>query len=370
VASGNLFGGIETVLVSLARLRHLSPSMIPSFAVCFPGRLEEELRRTGVAVHNLGTVRVRRPWTVVRARRALGRLLPTIGADVVVCHGPWTRALLGPTVQRAGVSLVFFMHGFGQPGHWLERWAQLVRPQLALSNSYAVHRELQATCRETPCEVAYYPVDLTPASLGGEERAALRRELDTAANEVVIAQPSRMEPFKGQLPDTGWKCWMIGGAQRPSEEVYAQQLRHRAKALGLQDRVKFAGQRNDVARLLAAADIHCQPNAGPEPFGITFVEGLAAGLPVVSTAMGGALEIVTDRCGMLCPPEPALLAAALQRLVQDGGLRAALGAAGPARAKELCDPQTRMNQLADLLRTAAGSRRSSSAGAQDGRRRS
>src|ERR1700741_4890740 len=38
VTSGNLFGGIETVLVTLARLRHLCPSMIPSFAVCFPGR--------------------------------------------------------------------------------------------------------------------------------------------------------------------------------------------------------------------------------------------------------------------------------------------------------------------------------------------
>ncbi len=363
MASGNLFGGIETVLVTLARLRHLCPSMIPSFAVCFPGRLEEELRRTGAAVHNLGAVRVRRPWTVVRARRALGRLLPTIGADVVVCHGTWTRALLGPAAQRAGVPLVFFMHGFGQPGHWLERWAQRVRPQLALSNSQAVHRELQATCPDTRCEVAYYPVDVRPASLGGEERAALRRELDTAADEVVIAQPSRMEPFKGhalhlealaRLPDTGWKCWMIGGAQRPSEEVYAQQLRHKAEDLGLQDRVKFVGQRKDVARLLAAADIHCQPNTGPEPFGITFVEGLAAGLPVVSTAMGGALEIVTDRCGMLCPPEPAPLAAALQRLVQDGGLRAALGQAGPARARELCDPQTRMNHLAHPVADRGG----------------
>ena len=50
-----------------------------------------------------------------------------------------------------------------------------------------------------------------------------------------------------------------------------------------------------VPRLMAAADIYCQPNTTPEPFGIAFVEALAAGVPVVTTAMGGPLEIVDDR---------------------------------------------------------------------------
>jgi len=375
VTSGNLFGGIETVLVTLARLRHLCPSMIPSFAVCFPGRLEEELRRTGAPVYNLGAVRVRHPWSVLRARLALGRLLHSSGADVVVCHGAWSHALLGPAAQRAGVRLVFFMHGFGQPHHWLERWAQRVSPQLALANSQAVQRELKKAFPDTPCDVAYCPVDLAPASLDESERVALRRELDTIPGEVVIVHVSRMEPLKGhalhlealaRLPDTGWKCWMIGGAQRPLEERYSQRLRDLTDNLGLRHRVRFVGQRKDVARLLAAADTYCQPNTGPEGFGLTFVEALAAGLPVVSTAMGGALEIVTDRCGILCPPEPAPLAAALHRLVQDGGLRTALGKAGPPRAKELCDPPTRMNELADLLWSAASSRSPSSANRQNG----
>ena len=50
-----------------------------------------------------------------------------------------------------------------------------------------------------------------------------------------------------------------------------------------------------------AADIHCQPNTAPEPFGLVFVEALYAGLPVVTTALGGALEILTDACGVLVP---------------------------------------------------------------------
>ena len=57
----------------------------------------------------------------------------------------------------------------------------------------------------------------------------------------------------------------------------------------------------DVPRLLAAADIHCQPNISPEPFGIAFIEALAAGLPVVTSAIGGAIEIVDDTCGRLVP---------------------------------------------------------------------
>ena len=65
--------------------------------------------------------------------------------------------------------------------------------------------------------------------------------------------------------------------------------------------MRFLGERRDVAACMRAADIHCQPNTAPEPFGLAFVEALYAGLPVVTTALGGALEILTDACGVLVP---------------------------------------------------------------------
>jgi len=105
-----------------------------------------------------------------------------------------------------------------------------------------------------------------------------------------------------------------------------------------------------VRRLLAAADIHCQPNRDPEPFGNAFIEALHAGLPVVSTRMGGAAEIVTEACGVLVEPADAEgLAGALGRLVADPDARARLGAAGPSRAAELCDPARMLRRLADVL---------------------
>jgi glycosyltransferase involved in cell wall biosynthesis len=106
-----------------------------------------------------------------------------------------------------------------------------------------------------------------------------------------------------------------------------------------------------VPRLMAAADIYCQPNLTPEPFGIAFVEALAAGLPVVTTAAGGALEILDEQCGVLVPDStPAAIAAALQRLIDTPSLRALLSAAAPAQANRISDPAARLAEIRDLVR--------------------
>jgi glycosyltransferase involved in cell wall biosynthesis len=112
--------------------------------------------------------------------------------------------------------------------------------------------------------------------------------------------------------------------------------------------VRFLGQRRDVLDLMHASDIHCQPNVGPEPFGIVFIEALYAELPLVTTRMGGALEIVNESCGVLVSPDPESVAAALDRLRRDSSERRRLGANGPARARALCNPL----QQAEALKAA------------------
>jgi glycosyltransferase involved in cell wall biosynthesis len=80
-----------------------------------------------------------------------------------------------------------------------------------------------------------------------------------------------------------------------------------------------------------------------------------ARLPVIGAALGGAREIVTPATGVLAAPgDAAATADALRVLIGDGALRARLGAAGPARARELCDPAAQMRRLHDLLAEAAG----------------
>jgi glycosyltransferase involved in cell wall biosynthesis len=105
--------------------------------------------------------------------------------------------------------------------------------------------------------------------------------------------------------------------------------------------------------LLSAADLLCQPNLTPEPFGIAFVEALAAGLPVVASRAGGAAEIVDDSCGLLVPPgDAASLGAALERLVAEPMLRGRLSANAPARARQLSDPVVQLGHLAQVLSTS------------------
>jgi glycosyltransferase involved in cell wall biosynthesis len=144
-------------------------------------------------------------------------------------------------------------------------------------------------------------------------------------------------------------AWIVGGAQRPHERAYLAELEAQAAAASIADRVRFLGQRADVPQLLAAADVHCQPNISPEPLGLAFIEALNAGLPVVSTRMGGAAEIVTERCGVLVDPGDATaLADVLRRLIADPLERARLGEAGPARAAVLSDPARVLRRLSGL----------------------
>jgi glycosyltransferase involved in cell wall biosynthesis len=360
VNAGNLYGGIENLLVTLARLRHLCPEMEPQFALCFEGRLSGELRDAGAAVHLLGAVRVSRPWTVWLARRRLGRLLERVRPDVVVCHGCWPHALFAKVARRRRLPLVFWAHGLLAGRHWLERWAGRVRPDLVLANSRATEATLANLFPGVRSEVLYLPVPAPDLPDREAVRRRVRAELGTPEHAAVIIQVSRLEPLKGhrlllealaglrEVP--GWECWIVGGAQRPAERTYRAELLHEADRLALDGRVRFLGERADVPRLLAAADVYCQPNTGPESFGISFVEAMYAGLPVVTTAMGGAVEILDETCGLLVSPADVQgLSGSLARLLQEPGVRLRLGKSAPARARHLCDPETQMDLLGQLL---------------------
>jgi glycosyltransferase involved in cell wall biosynthesis len=361
VNAGNLYGGIETLLVTLARHRALCPEVDPEFALFFEGRLSGELRAANVPVHRLGEARVSRPWTVLRARRRLRELLRAGRFDAVVTHGCWSHAIAAPAARRRGVPLVFWAHNIQGRWHLLERWARWAPPDLVLANSRATEASVRANLFPSArTEVVYLPVAAPQLPDRAAVRDEVRRALLTQQAAVVIVTACRLEPWKGhgllldalgrlaKLP--GWECWVAGGPQRPEEQDYFDGLRSQAIWRGIDNRVWFLGQRSDVGRLLAAADVHCQPNTAPEPFGIAFVEALYAGLPVVTTHMGGAVEIIREDCGVLVPPGDAgALAAALHELIGDAERRRRLGQRGPARAAELCDPARQLRKLQELL---------------------
>ncbi len=365
IYGGFLFGGIENMLVTMARSESLAPGLRQEFALCHRGRLWRELSVAGVPLHDLGNVRVSRPWSMLRAGLRLGRLLRRHRFDCVVIHSAWSHAIFSPRFRRARLPLIFWLHDRASGGHWTERWAARTPPDLAICNSRFTLTTLPAIFPHTPAEVLYCPVTDTIPHLAPRERAAVRAQFQVQPDELVIVIACRLEAWKGHqlllaalhnLPAEAqaapWKLWIIGGVQRPSEQIYADELRRQAESQ-LPGRVQFLGQRDDVPRLYAAADLHCQPNLQPEPFGIAWVEALYAGLPVITTALGGALEIITAGCGVLVPAGDAgALTAALARLMRDPVQRRNLSAHGPARAAELSSPALLMPRFLQILETA------------------
>jgi glycosyltransferase involved in cell wall biosynthesis len=101
---------------------------------------------------------------------------------------------------------------------------------------------------------------------------------------------------------------------------------------------------------MKAADLFCQANEGPEPFGVVFAEALLSGIPVVTVDLGGAPEIVAENCGRLVPAhDQDALAAALRTLIGDAALRQRLGACGPSHAKSRVAPDVVLAQLMRAL---------------------
>ncbi len=358
--AGNLYGGIERLLATLASGRHAVPDMEPEFALTFRGQLWDELRAADVAVHDLGPVRFSRPWTLWRARRRLRALLRARRYAVAVTHACWPHAAFAPVVRRAGVRLVNWVHDVLSGQNWVERWAGRTPPDLVVANGRYSAGRAGVVFPASPRVVHHAAVEAQAVPDRAARRSAIRSKLGTSTDTVVVLQASRLERCKGHavhidalgrlrsLP--GWELWMTGDPQKAGEAAYLNELRRQADRCGIAERVKFVGHWRQLAELLAAADIFCQPNVEPESFGLVFIEALYAGLPVVAAAAGGPMEILDATCGVLVPPgDAAALARALGGLIGDPARRQQLAAAGPALARELCDPDRQLRRLAGLL---------------------
>ncbi|WNG44223.1 glycosyltransferase [Archangium minus] len=356
LAAGNLYGGVESFLVTLAR----SPRRLEHrFALFFEGRLASELRAAGADVEVLGPARLGRPWTLVGPQLRLRRLLSTWRPDLVLSHSTWLKLVAAPALP--GYRQALFVHGQMDPRNRLDKLTARFPPRALLANSeFSAASASTLMPRLTPL-VAGCPVeDRTPKEPG--VRQAVRQELGVSEETTVILQVSRMEPGKGhallvealaQLERHGaWECWLVGGTQRPEEQSYVERLRAQVAERGLTERVRFLGQRSDIPRLLTGADVFCHPNVVPEGFGIVFIEAMYAGLPVLTTDIGGAREIVDESCGARVQPRADAVTEVLAHWLADPGQRQALGRAGRQRAERLCLPSIRVGLVEDALERA------------------
>jgi len=128
------------------------------------------------------------------------------------------------------------------------------------------------------------------------------------------------------------------------DDGIGSKLKKKIRDLGIDEHVRFLGQRRDVPELLQVSDIGllCSHEEG---FSNALLEYMAAGLPVVATNVGGNAEAVIDGVtGLLVPAKnPDALARAILRLVHDPAARQGMGTAGRTRVQQNFSLETCLN---------------------------
>jgi glycosyltransferase involved in cell wall biosynthesis len=201
-------------------------------------------------------------------------------------------------------------------------------------------------------EVVHNPVDLARWDPERIDRAEARARLGVAGTRaVLLGVVAQLSPWKGQ--DTAIEALrllvregldahllLIGSAKfvarstRFDNEAYVAGLRAEVARAGLEDRVDWLGERDDVPELVRALDILLLPSR-EEPFGRALIEAMALRIPVIATSVGGPPEIVDDgeQGYLLAPEQPQAWAQAIARIAGNPPLAQAMGRAGRERVE-------------------------------------
>jgi glycosyltransferase involved in cell wall biosynthesis len=321
------WGGVHVVTETLARGLAARGHDITIYGA--PGSILEE-RMRGVApfepiLHGMDL----HPMTLMKARRALRR----DRADVVIAMMKKDVRLTVPAAWSLGIPSIV-RHANDRPlKGWIYDQALFGwLPALHIANSHATRDTLLRSASWLPADrVMVIHNGTTPGAIDDAPPAALGLE----PGALAIGFIGRLEKRKGLLDlMTAWpqvaravpRAHLVIAGKGPDEE----QARRIA---GDTPRIHWLGYRADVPSLLRSLDVAVVPSHW-EGFGLSALEAMIAGLPVVAANASSLPEIVTDGVtGLLVEPgNPAALAEAMVRLSEDSSLRARMGAAGRQRA--------------------------------------
>jgi glycosyltransferase involved in cell wall biosynthesis len=210
---------------------------------------------------------------------------------------------------------------------------ELVAAHIAVSDFVARSLAQAEFVPPQAIDIIEHGVDV--AKLAATDGRKVRQELGVGARSIV-ACASRMAPEKGvdvlirAFARTPGDALLVLAGGGPDVE----RCRELARELGVADRVRFLGLRNDVAAIFASCDIAVVPSRAPEAFGLAVIEAMAVGKPVIVSDAGAMPELVAHgAAGIVVPPANVdALADALGRLLRDRAAAVALGQAAQRRA--------------------------------------
>jgi glycosyltransferase involved in cell wall biosynthesis len=200
--------------------------------------------------------------------------------------------------------------------------------------SRAIERKIASEARDTvPVQLIYNGVDLDRYEHQPPD-PLLRGQLGIPRDAPLAGVVARLEPEKGH--PTLLEAWPLVLRSVPDAYLLVvgegderEALERQVSALGIASRVVFTGRRDDVPAVTAALDVAVLPSYR-EAQGLTILEAMALGRPVVASNVGGIPEMIDNGVsGLLVPPhDTGALAAAITRVLQDRPFAEALGDAG------------------------------------------
>lgn len=328
-------GGAELVMLRLSEaLRERGHRIVPVGPATGCGWLAEQYRARGFVPR---TFWLRHPLDFTCLREMIA-MLRAERVEVVHSH-EFTMALYGTACSRwLGRPHVITMHG-NQTMTRRARRRVLLRAAFRYS---AATVAVSADTKRFLDAALHLPGDLVrvvangvPLQAGNRERG--RAELAIAPEERLVLAVGSLVPRKGHAvliralaalgSDVSWRLAIAGGgAERDGLAALAGEL-------GVQERVRLLGHRDDVPDLTAACDVFAMPSLW-EGLPLALLEAMVAGKGIVASRTAGIPEAITDGVeGMLTTPgDVPELAAALRRLLTNGEWRTRLALAAQARA--------------------------------------
>jgi glycosyltransferase involved in cell wall biosynthesis len=317
------------------------------------GSLQEEVRARGIPLTiEPALVREIRPAKDLLAVVRLARFIRRSRYAIVHTHsskagvlGRWAAWLAGTPI------IVHTVHGWGHHERQhplarrfyilLEQVTQRITDKLIVVSPRNIEKGL-ADGIATPAKYVTIRsgIELDRFRRPARPREAVRAELGIPLDAPVVGTVTRLSPQKAPLDFVTAAAQVA--ASRPNAHFVVvgdgplrAEVESRVAAAGLAGRFHLTGLRRDVPDLLHSFDVFALTSLW-EGLPRVLIQAMAAGLPVVATAVDGSAEAVEDGVnGLLTPPgDPQALAAALLRLLGDPALAAQMGAAGQERAGE------------------------------------
>jgi glycosyltransferase involved in cell wall biosynthesis len=306
--------------------------------------------------------------TVAIAKKRIGGVLALRSLfsrerfDVVNTHSStdaWLAALACLTLG-APPAIVRTRHiSAPMPPNAATRWLYNRATRLIVTTGEKVREQVIREARADPARVVSIPTGIDLATYRPGERAAARAALGLDKDAFLVGIVATLRSWKGHrylveafagLADRDARLAIVGDG--PQREALERQVRD----AGLQERVTFAGNRNEVAPWLKAFDVFCLPSYANEGVPQALMQAMASGLPVVTTPVGSIAEIVTDGAsGLVVAPEDALaLRAALERLHADPALRDALSQEAVRVAGQRFGEDQMVERMEQVFLRAAG----------------